>query len=93
MNAATPQLPITLPLKIRRSSESFAIEDAAGRSVSYIYFESEESRRRQTRRFTEDEARKIAQTIARLLTEVEGENAGPNPSFIALEDLNAENDE
>ncbi len=92
-DAPPARLPIALPLKIRRSAESFAIDDAAGRTVSYVYFEDEESRRQQTRRFTEVEAREIAQMIARLLTDVEddvGEAAG---SSIPLDDLNAENDE
>ncbi len=87
------RLPITLPLKIERSSDSFAIVDAAGHFVSYVYFEDEESRREQMKRFRENEARDIAQLIARLLTDVEEIDDGPNPSTIPLEDLNSENDE
>ncbi len=73
-DAAPAPLPISLPLKISRAAESFSIKDAAGRSVCYLYFEDEESRRRQTRRFTEAEAREIAQMIARLLTDVEAQD-------------------
>jgi len=93
MGAATPKLPITLPLKIRSSTESFAIEDAAGRNVSYVYYEDEFSRRTQTRRFSKDEAREIAQMIARLLTDVETEDESASGKMITLEDLSAENDE
>ncbi len=93
MDAATPKLPITLPLKIRGSSESFAIDDAAGRTVSYIYFEDEISRRTQMRRFSKDEAREIAQMIARLLTDVESGDESAADKTIPLEDLSAENDE
>ncbi|MGO8738785.1 hypothetical protein [Rhodoblastus sp.] len=88
-----PKLPITLPLQIRLSTESFAIDDAAGRNVSYIYFENELSRRTQTRRFSKDEARAIAQMIARLLTDVESDDDVSAGKTIPLEDLNAENDE
>ncbi len=88
-----PKLPITLPLKIRSSAESFAVDDAAGRTVSYIYFEDELSRRTQTRRFSKDEARAIAQAIARLLTDVESGDDLSARKTIPLEDLNAENDE
>ncbi len=90
---AMPKLPITLPLKIRSSTESFAIDDAAGRTVSYVYFEDELSRRTQTRRFSKDEARAIAQMIARLLTDVESDDDISAGKMIPLEDLSAENDE
>jgi hypothetical protein len=69
---APAPLPVTLPLKISPASDSFAIEDATGRGVCTLYFECEDSRRQQTRRFTEAEAREMAQMIARLLTDVEG---------------------
>jgi hypothetical protein len=88
-----PKLPITLPLKIRISTESFAVDDAAGRTVSYVYFEDELSRRTQTRRYSKDEARAIAQMIARLLTDVERDDDISAGKIIPLEDLSAENDE
>ena len=68
-------------------------EDAAGRIVSYVYFEDEESRRPEEKWFTEAEAREIAQLIARLLTDVEETAARSTSAFIPIEDLNAENDE
>jgi hypothetical protein len=86
-------LPITLPLKINRASEAYAILDSVGRAVAYVCFEDEDSRRQQLKRFSENEAREVAQLIARLLTDVDEASAGPNPSTIPLEDLNAENDE
>lgn len=91
--AATLRLPITLPLKIRRSDDSFSVEDATGRSVSFIQFDDEPSRRAQTRRFSQDEAREIAQMIARLLTDVDAEAGASTSRTIPLEDLSAENDE
>jgi hypothetical protein len=91
--AATPRLPITLPLKIRRSDESFSVEDATGRSVSFVHFDDETSRLAETRRFSRDEAREIAQMIARLLTDVDAEVGGAVSRTIPLEDLNAGNDE
>ncbi len=93
MGAATLKLPITLPLKICLTAEAFAIEDAAERMVSYTCFEDEPSRRTQTRRFSKDEARAIAQMIARLLTDVGSEDESAASKTIPLEDLSAENDE
>jgi hypothetical protein len=94
-DSASPprQLPITLPLKIHRLGESFAVVDAAGRAVSYVAYEIDAAKRQQTKRFSENEARELAQLIARLLTDVDERAAGPNPATIPLEDLNAENDE
>jgi hypothetical protein len=86
-------LPISLPLKIRSVAEAFAIEDAAGRILSYTYFEDEPSSRTQTRRFSKDEAREIAQAIARLMTDVQSDDDISSGKTIPLEDLSAENDE
>lgn len=58
-----------LPLKIRRSAESFAVEDASGRALSYVYFDDGGSLPRSLRRPTDAEAREIAQIIARALTD------------------------
>ncbi len=63
-------LPITLPLEISRSPESFTIKDATGRGVCYLNFGDDGSEGRQTTRFTEAEAGEIAHMIARLLTDV-----------------------
>ena len=87
------KLPISLPLKIRSVAEAFAIEDAAGRVLSYTYFDDDPSSRTQTRRFSKDEAREIAQVIARLLTDVQSDDDISSGKTIPLEDLSAENDE
>ena len=63
-------LPITLPLEISRSPESFTIKDATGCGVCYLNFGDDGSGGPQTKRFTEAEAREIADMIARLLTDV-----------------------
>ncbi|MGO9432247.1 hypothetical protein [Rhodoblastus sp.] len=90
VDAEPRTLPITLPLGLRRSGKMFSIEDGAGRTVAWVDYEDDPSFRAQTRRFTEPEAREIAQMIARLLTDVESEQDAS--ATIALEDLNAEND-
>jgi hypothetical protein len=92
-NEAVRKLPISLPLKIRSIAEAFAIEDAAGRVLSYTYFEDEPSSRTQTRRFSKDEAREIAQAIARLMTDVQSDDDISSSKAIPLEDLSAEDDE
>jgi hypothetical protein len=50
-------------------------------------------RRTQTRRFCPDEARKIAQMVARLLTDVGAQDESLTGRTISYEDLSAENDE
>src|SRR5208283_1774671 len=90
LDAEPRALPITLPLGLRRSGKTFAIEDGAGRTVASVDYADDASLRGQMRRFTEAEAREIAQMIARLLTDVESEQDAS--ATIALEDLNAEND-
>jgi hypothetical protein len=86
-------LPISLPLKIRSVAEAFAVEDAAGRALSYTYFDDDPSSRTQTRRFSRDEARKIARAIARLMTDVQSDDDVSSGQTIPLEDLSAGNDE
>lgn len=61
-------LGIKLPLRIRELEESFGIDDAAGRSVAYIYFCDEEQRRGVIGRFAKTEAKAIAIATARALT-------------------------
>lgn len=54
------------PWAVRELQESFVVEDATGFPVAYTYFEDgDAARRRDTRRMTKDEARRIADTIAR----------------------------
>ena len=54
------------PWSIVEHAESFAIVDAGGQVLAYVYFEDNESRRSVMNRLTRDEARRIANGIARL---------------------------
>lgn len=82
-------IPVDLPLRICRSAEAFSIRDAADRDVCHVYFEDEEARRQALRRFTEAEARRISQTITRMLTDA---NAAGS-AMIPLKELTAEHEE
>lgn len=62
-------LGISLPLRIRRHAESVAVEDAVGRTVSYVYFAEDPQRQSVARRVGREEAIRIAQITARALTE------------------------
>jgi hypothetical protein len=42
------------------------VQDAAGATLAYVYFEDEPSRRRFSRRLSKDDARRMAQQILRL---------------------------
>ena len=63
--------PYTLPLRIRKSGEFFAIEDANGIALAYVCFEDAPTRRALVNRLSGADAKAVAQTIARALT-------GPN---------------
>jgi hypothetical protein len=54
------------PWSIVERPESFAITDATGQVLCYVYFEDEHGRRRTMNRLTRDEARRIAVNIAKL---------------------------
>jgi Rrf2 family iron-sulfur cluster assembly transcriptional regulator len=54
------------PWSIVEHPESFAITDAAGQALAYVYFEDEAGRRQAMKRLTRDEARRIAANIAKL---------------------------
>jgi hypothetical protein len=60
--------PYTLPLRIRKSGESFAVEDANGVALAYVYFEEDPSRCGLVNRLSGADAKAVAQTIARALT-------------------------
>ncbi|MGD9540635.1 hypothetical protein [Methylocystis sp.] len=60
--------PYALPLRIRKSGESFAVEDANGIALAYVYFEDEPTRRALVNRLSGADAKVVAQTIARALT-------------------------
>lgn len=61
--------PYRLPLRIRKSGESFAVEDAGGVALAFVYFEEDPGRRRLANRLSGADAKAVAQTIARALTE------------------------
>ena len=54
------------PWSIVEHPESFAITDATGQVLCYVYFEDETGRRQAIKRLTRDEARRIAVNIVRL---------------------------
>lgn len=57
-----------LPLPIPKNGESFAVEDANGVALTYVYFEDDPSRRGLVNRLSGDDAKAVAQTTARALT-------------------------
>jgi hypothetical protein len=54
------------PWKVRELQESYLVEDASGQPIAYLYWDNDDARRMQTKRLTQDEARRIAANIARL---------------------------
>jgi hypothetical protein len=54
------------PWRLEEHPESFAIVDANGQNLAYVYFEDEAGRRMTMKRLTQDEARRIAVNIAKL---------------------------
>ena len=54
------------PWSIVENPESFAIVDATGQALAYVYFEDEAGPRMTMSRLTKDEARRIAANIAKL---------------------------
>jgi hypothetical protein len=54
------------PWSIVEHPESFAIMDATGQALAFVYFEDEAGRRRTMNRLTRDEARRIAVNVAKL---------------------------
>lgn len=55
------------PCVVRELGEAFRVDDAGGRPVAYVYF-AEGARRSATGRWSTDDARAIAQRIARGFT-------------------------
>jgi uncharacterized membrane protein len=68
--------PYALPLRIRPHGAAFAVEDANEIALAYVYFEDEPSRRALVKQLRRDDARAVAQAIARALTEAAKSNAG-----------------
>ena len=58
------QLPVTVD--IRRGRRLLIVLDHNGQALSYVYFENEKSKRTAVKRFTRDEARRIAGNIVKL---------------------------
>ncbi|MGA8612238.1 MAG: hypothetical protein WB760_11065 [Xanthobacteraceae bacterium] len=54
------------PWRIEEHTESFAVHDANGAPLCYVYFEDEPIRRMSMKRLAKDEARRIAANIAKL---------------------------
>jgi hypothetical protein len=54
------------PWSVVEHEEAFEVRDASGQSLSWTYFEEEETRRSASGRLTKDEARRVASNIAKL---------------------------
>lgn len=54
------------PWTIQENTESFAVKDAGGQVLCYIYFEDEPTRQRSTKRASKDDAFLLAVAIAKL---------------------------
>ena len=65
----TSALPYSLPLRVRRVGESYVVADLNGVALAYVYFENEPTRRGIAKRPSGIDAKAVAQTIARALTE------------------------
>jgi hypothetical protein len=61
--------PYTLPLRIRKSGESFPVEEANGVALANVYFEEDPSRRGLVNRLSGADAKAVGQMIARALME------------------------
>lgn len=54
------------PWSLDEYTESFIVRDAAGQRLAYVYYDENPGRRSITQRLSKDEARRIANAIARL---------------------------
>jgi hypothetical protein len=54
------------PWKIEENSESFAVTDASGQRLAYIYFEDEPVRQSSMKRIGKDDAWQLARAITRI---------------------------
>ncbi len=61
--------PYRLPLRIQPIPAGFVILDAGGARIAYVYAEPEESRRGVAGLLSPEDAVKVAQRIARALTD------------------------
>ena len=65
----TSPSPFSLPLRVRKIGESYVVANLNDVSLAYVYFEDEPTRRRLSGRLSSADAKAVAQTIARALTE------------------------
>jgi hypothetical protein len=65
---AMTSAPYFLPLRVRKSGESYVVADINGVALAYVYFEDEPTRRALVNRLSSTDAKAVAQTIARALT-------------------------
>jgi hypothetical protein len=68
------------PWRVEEHTESFAVIDATGQALAYVYFEDEAGRRMTMKRLTKDEARRIA---ARAVLSRLGHDSTPLPAALA----------
>jgi hypothetical protein len=54
------------PWKIEEHTESFAVLDARGQKLAFVYFEDEPQRRISMQRLNKDEAWRLARAITRI---------------------------
>ena len=55
---------IVAPIRLRQLAEAFAIEDGDGTAIAYVYFEDDQTRRRQMNRLTKADAEEAAKIMA-----------------------------
>jgi hypothetical protein len=58
--------PFLKPCTIVEHSESFEVQDSAGRQLAYVYFEDDHTRRDFRKRLTKHDARRMAEQTLRL---------------------------
>jgi hypothetical protein len=58
---------IVAPIRLRQLAEAFVIEDGDGIAIAYIYFEDDQTRRRQMNRLTKADAEEAAKIMAAAL--------------------------
>jgi hypothetical protein len=60
---------IVAPIRLRQLAEAFVIEDGDGTSIACVYFEDDQTRRRQMKRLTKADAEEAAKTMATAIRE------------------------
>ena len=65
------------PWSVEEHSECFAVTDANGQRLAFVYFEDNDSRRTAMNRLTRDEARRIAANFAKLPAFIEADKDRP----------------